>query len=429
MLYALLAIMGLGLVDSYFVSFLGTQELAAMGFIVPIAFTMTSVSLGLGMAISSLTSKLIGAHKLELAARLITDGFYLTISTSILLSIILAWQLEPIFTLIGAEAEIMPAIMAYMNTWLIGCVFLMLAQVCSSTFRAIGDTKTSANISIILTAINLFLDPLLIFGWGPVPAMGIQGAALATVIAVFSAALISLYYLGVKERLLLLQLPNWSHFKDNLKQLSGIAFPAMLANAIVPITGAVITSLVALFGTSAVAGFGVGGRIEAVSLIVVYALSATLPMFIGQNLGAGRKDRVALAITLAFKFVFGFQLLIYLILITFSEPISALFSNEPEVQNITKSFLWLIPVSYGFSGVVILTNVTMNVLGKPVIAMYINLVRLFLIYLPLAFFGSQLFDVKGLLIGVSIGNLFAFILAFALLKRVLKELNIALIWN
>ena len=87
-MYALVAIMGLGLVDSYFISFLGTNELAAMGFIVPITFTMTSVSLGLGMAISSLTSKLIGANHMNQAARLITDGFYLTIGTSVLLSLI-----------------------------------------------------------------------------------------------------------------------------------------------------------------------------------------------------------------------------------------------------------------------------------------------------------------------------------------------------
>ncbi len=426
MLYALVAIMSLGLVDSYFVSFLGTQELAAMGFIVPIAFTMTSVSLGLGMAISSLTSKLIGANRINMAARLITDGFYLTIITSIALSALLAWQLEAVFRLVGANEETIPAIMLYMRTWLVGCVFLMLTQVCSSTFRAIGDTKTSASISIILTLINLCLDPLLIFGYGPIPAMGIKGAALATVIAVAIATLLSFYYLGFKERLLLLKLPILTEFMENLRQLSHIALPAMLANAIVPITGAVITSLVALYGTHAVAGFGVGGRIEAVSLIVVYALSATLPMFIGQNLGAGEKERISIAITLSFKFVFILQLLVYLILALFAHPISTLFSDESLVQNVISDFLFIIPLSYGFGGMIILINVAMNVLGKPRIALYINLIRLLLIYLPLAYLGSYLFDLKGLLMGVAFGNILAFALAFALLKSTLKELDIQL---
>jgi len=367
MLYALVAIMGLGLVDSYFISFLGTEELAAIGFIVPIAFTMTSVSLGLGMAISSLTSKLIGANRTESAARLITDGFYLTVGVSILLSLALTWQLENIFLLVGAQAETMPAIMSYMHTWLVGCVFLMLTQVCSSTFRAIGDTKTSAVISVVLTLINLILDPLLIFGYGPFPALGIQGAALATVIAVCSAVCMAFYHLGVKEKLLLIQLPSWQVFKQNFNELIHIAIPAMLANAIVPITGAAMTSLVAVFGTQAVAGFGVGGRIEAISL---------------------------------------------------------LFSDDGSVQDVIKMFLWLIPASYGFSGMVVLINVSMNVLGKPRTALYINLARLFLIYFPLAYFGAQLYELKGLLLGITIGNIIAFALAFSLLKRTLSELKI-----
>lgn len=426
MLYALTAIMSLGLVDSYFVSFLGTQELAAMGFIVPIAFTMTSVSLGLGMAISSLTSKLIGANRFNLAARMITDGFYLTTFISIVLSALLAWKLESVFRLVGAQDETMPAIMNYMRTWLLGCVFLMLTQVCSSTFRAIGDTKTSASISIILTLINLCLDPLLIFGFGPIPALGIKGAALATVIAVGVATLLSFYHLGVKEKLLLIKIPVLNEFLANFNQLMHIAVPAMLANAIVPITGAIMTSLVAAYGTHAVAGFGVGGRIEAVSLMVVYALSATLPMFIGQNLGAGEKERVSVAIKLSFKFIFVLQLIAYILLVLLAHPISRLFSEEVLVQNVISTFLFIIPLSYGFAGMIILTNVAMNVLGKPRIALYINLARLFLIYFPLAYIGSQLFDLKGLLIGIAIGNIIAFILAFLLLKNTLRDLDIPL---
>ncbi len=427
MLYALLAIMGLGIVDSYFISFLGTQELAAMGFVVPIAFTMTSVSLGLGMAISTLTSKLIGANKYSLAARLITDGFYLTFFVSVLLSALLAWQLEPIFSLIGADKDTMPAIMAYMNTWLVGCVFLMLTQACSSTFRAIGDTKTSALISIVLTVVNIVLDPILIFGIGPIPSMGMQGAALATVFAVVISTLMAFYFLGVKEKLILTALPQWQLFKENLSNLLSIAIPAVLANAIVPITGAVLTSFVAVYGADAVAGFGVGGRIEAVSLIITYALSATIPAFIGQNLGADNKARVAEAIRISFSFVFFAQLIIYVLLAAFSVQISYLFSNETAVQNVIQLFLWVIPASYGLSSMVILTNVAMNVLGKPKIALYINLARLVIIYLPLTVIGGYLFELKGIFIGISIGNVMAFGLSFYLLVATLKGLKITLI--
>ena len=179
MMLALVAIMGLGLVDSYFISFLGTTELAAIGFIVPITTIITSFGLGLGMAVSSLNSKLIGANNSSLAARLITDAFYLTFLFSLISAVLLVWQLNAIFSLIGADQSTLPAIMDYMKLWIFAVPLVMLTMVCSSTFRSIGDTKTSANISITMTLINVILDPLLIFGVGPFPEMGMQGAALA----------------------------------------------------------------------------------------------------------------------------------------------------------------------------------------------------------------------------------------------------------
>jgi putative MATE family efflux protein len=424
MLFALVAIMSLGLVDSYFISFLGTDQLAAIGFIMPITFIVTSVALGLGMAISSLTSRLIGAERMGLAARLITDGFYLTAITALLVTLFLSLTLERVFLLIGADQNTLPYIYQYMHIWLFGTVVLMVTQVCSSTFRALGDTKTSAIIAISMTLINLILDPLLIFGVGPFPELGMQGAALATVIAVMVASIIGLYQLAVKERLLLRSLPTLEGFKGNFKQLVEIAIPAVLANAIVPITAAMLTTLVSRFGTDTVAGFGVGSRIEAVSLMIVYAMSATLPMFIGQNLGAGKPARVVAALSLSFKFIIILQLLIYAALMIFSGSIAALFSAEIVVQETIVLFLVIVPISYGLSGVVILINVSMNVLGKPKIALYINLLRLTVLYFPLAYFGSQAYGIKGLFVGVAIGNCLAFCLAIILLKRALREVNV-----
>jgi len=424
MLFALVALMSLGLVDSYFIGYLGTDQLAAIGFIMPISFIVTSVALGLGMAISSLTSRLIGEQRMNRAARLITDGFYLTGLFAIVATAILIFQLESVFTLIGADRQTMPYIMDYMHVWLFGTVLTMFTQVCSSTFRAIGDTKTSAIIAIVLTLTNLILDPLLIFGIGPFPRLEMQGAALATVIAVIISSAIGIYYLGIKERLLLVTLPKLSLFRENIQQLMSIAIPAILANAIVPITGAVLTRMVAEFGNDAVAGFGVGARVEAVTLMIVYALSATLPMFIGQNLGAQKPQRVLGALSLTFKFVLAFQLAIYLLLASAASPIAKLFSQAPSVQETIMWFLWIIPISYGMGGVVILINVSMNVLGRPKIALYINLLRLALFYFPLAYLGSQLFDIKGFFLGIALGNGLAFLLAMMLLKRVLLEKNI-----
>jgi len=425
MLIALVAIMSLGLVDSYFISYLGTDQLAAIGFVMPISFIVTGVALGLGMAISSLTSKLIGAERMERAARLITDGFYITAICALMVISLLLFQLENIFILVGADQQTMPHIMDYMLIWIFGTALIMFTHVCSSTFRAIGDTKTSAMIAISMTITNLVLDPLLIFGIGPFPELGMRGAALATVLAVVVSCAIGLYHLGVKERLLLTALPGLTPFKDNIQQLMSIAIPAVLANAIVPITAAVLTRIAANFGNDVVAGFGVGNRIEAVSLMIVYALSSTLPMFIGQNLGAQKPQRVLDALSIAFRFVVIFQFGIYVLLAFTAAPIASLFSDVSSVQDTIKWFLWIVPISYGTGGIVILINVSMNVLGKPKTALYINVIRLILLYLPMAYAGSQLYGVKGFLIGIALANISAFILAKMLLKQVLNEANIS----
>ncbi len=424
MLFALTAIMGLGLVDSYFISFLGTNELAAIGFATPITLIVTNIALGMGMAISSLNSKLIGANKHSQAARLITDGFFLTTVVASLVSIVLFAFMQTIFTLLGAEPETIPLISEYMNTWTLGVVLLMLTQVCSSTFRSLGDTKTSAQISIVLTITNLIFDPLLIFGLGPFPELGVQGAALATVIAVVVACALGLYHLTWKENLILLTLPALETLKHNFKALLDIAVPAVLANAIVPLSAAIMTSLVSYHGTDAVAGFGVGSRIEAVSILLVYALSATLPMFIGQNLGAGNKQRALHALRVSFKFVLISQLIIYAALALSANQLSALFSEQGSVREVIKLFLYILPISYGVSGIVILINVSLNVLGKPKVALYINVLRMCLFYIPFALIGSYLADLKGIFLGLSAGNLCAFLMAKQLLNRILVKQNI-----
>ena len=424
MLYALVAIMGLGLIDSYFLSQLGTTELAAIGFIVPITQIVTSFGLGLGMAISSLTSKLIGANRLGEAARLITNGFYLTAILSLISMAVLFWQMDAIFMLIGAKQAIMPTINEYMYLWVIAVPGVMFTMVCSSTFRAIGDTSTSAKIAISMTLANLILDPLLIFGLGPFPEMGMLGASLATVIAVIISTLLGVYQLAFKEKLLLLITPKWNAFKSNIQELLSIAIPAVLANSIVPITASALTRVVSILGTDAVAGYGVGTRIEAVALMVVYALSSTLPMFIGQNLGAQRKDRVAQAIRIAFRFIMLFQFALYVLLALSAGLIASLFSDDAVVQETIKLYLWIVPLFYGLSGIVILINVSVNVFGKPSIALYINIARLVFFYVPFSYLGIQWYGLTGFFIGIGLAHCSAYVLASIMLKRVLTELSI-----
>ena len=164
--------------------------------------------------------------------------------------------------------------------------------------------------------LNALLDPLFIFGAGPVPAMGIKGAALATLLAWMVGAVWILYLLAVKRNLILPRLLSLLELKAISGDILKIGLPAAGANMLTPIAGGVMTAVVASYGAEAVAAWGVGSRMESIASIVVLALSMTLPPFISQNVGANRFDRVHSAYMVSLKFVLFWQLFVFVVMLS-----------------------------------------------------------------------------------------------------------------
>jgi len=421
MILAIISMMFLGLVDTFFISMLGTKELAAASFVMPIYMLLVNFALGTGMGISSLTSRLIGEQKLEGAARFITDSYILAFAVSIIIALAMCLLIDPIFMLMGAEEDVMPDIRGYMYIILFGTPVLILTFITNSTFRAIGHIKASAIFSIQLSLLNLLLDPLLIFGMGPFPELGMPGAGLATVLAAFITWVCSFYVIGFREKLLDFTKPKIEHLKTNWRDLCAIAIPAIGANMMTPVAAAIMTALIARHGAEAVAGFGVGARIESMSLIIVFALSSTLPMFIGQNIGAGRGDRAYQALMMCLKFSIFFQIGVYFLLLLLSPLITTSFSDNATVISVLSTYLLIIPLTYSAHGVVVLVMVSLNVLKRPRTALKITMIRLLALYLPLAYLGSIFWGIPGLFIGAACGNVIAGVIAFRIIKGVCFE--------
>jgi len=421
MLLAIISMMLLGLVDSYFVALLGTGPLAAVSFTLPVTFTVISAGLGIGMSLGALVSRLIGAGKHEHAARLITDTQLFTFCVGLVLALMGFGLIEPIFKLLGATSEVMPDIKSYMHYWLLGAPFLMLILVTNNAFRAIGNVKASAWLSTLLAVSNAIFDPLLIFGVGPLPAMGVAGAALATLLAVLLTWFISLLTIWHKEKLLLLCWPGLSALVANWRRLLVIALPAMGSNIMTPVAAAILTAIIAQSGPESVAGFGVGSRIESVALILVFALSSVLPMFIGQNIGAGKPQRAYSALLIGLRFSLFFQAAVYLLLLLGSQFIASAFSSDERVVEVIRAFLLILPLTYGAHGVVILIMVCLNVLKRPKLALLTTLIRLLVLYVPLAFIGFQLAGATGMFVGAGLANIIAALVAYHLLRGVARQ--------
>ena len=408
----------LGIVDTFFISRLGTTQLAAASFVIPVYMVYVSLALGIGMGMSSLNSRLIGEGRFDDSRRLIRDGLIFAFIFAVTMAALGALTIDSLFRLLGAESNTLPFISRYMSVLLLGLPPLMLVTIGNSTFRSMGNIKMSATLAMVMSVMNIIFDPLLIFCIGPFPELGIQGAAWATMLAAFLTLGLSFYVLAFHEKLLDLTMPAIEHIKDHWKKILSIGIPAMGANMMTPLAAAIMTAMVASYGDEMVAGLGVGSRIEMLSLLVVMALSATLPMFIGQNLGAGHRDRARSALLGSLAFVLGFQVIIYILLLVFSSQIAAVFTNNTNVMEVIIWYLMILPLTYGAHGVVVLVMVSLNVLRRPRTALMLTIIRLMVLYLPLAWLGSQLMGIRGLFIGAACGNVLAGLIAYGIIRQI-----------
>jgi putative MATE family efflux protein len=417
----MVVLMTFGLVDTFFIGMLGTQELAAISFTFPVTFTVISLNIGLGIGTSAVIAKLLGAKQHSQAKETATGALMLTMVLAIVFAVFGVVTLEPIFRLMGADENQLSLITQYMLVWYGAGVFLAMPMVGNSVLRAYGDTKTPSYVMAFGGLINVVLDPILIFGWGPVPAFGIQGAAIATLVAWAVGLFYILYVLAVKRKLIEPRLLNWQELKRSTGGILKIGLPAAGANMLTPISAGIVTAFVAGYGPQAVAAWGVGGRLESIASIVVLSLSMSLPPFISQNFGANNIDRVKQAYSLCVKFVIVWQLIIFGILVLLSDVIANIFSNEPEVISIIVLFLVVVPLGYGTQGVTILTNSSFNAMHMPMSALSLNAMRLFVFFVPFSLLGSHWFELPGLFWAGVVANLAVGCIAFIWCKTILAS--------
>jgi putative MATE family efflux protein len=405
-----------GLVDTWFVSRLGGEELAALGFAFPIMMVVGSVAFGLGIGASSVIARAIGAGDRERVRRLTTDALALALLVVAALAATGLAVVEPLFAALGADGETLTHVVAYMSIWFPGMVFLVVPMVGNSAIRATGDTKTPAVIMVAAGGINAVLDPLFIFGLGPIEGMGIGGAALASVLARAGTLFVALWILARRDRMLAPRLPRLTELLASWRAITAVGVPAALANVAVPITMALLTRLVADYGDAAVAALGAGGRIEMLAIIPAMALGAGLGPFAGQNWGAGRVDRVRRALLLSVGFVVAWGAIAWLALAGGSSLLAPLFAEEVAVQANLRTYLVWATLGSGLLGAMQAVTGTLNAIGRPLDAAGLNLARMpLLLGLPTA--GGLLFGLPGLFAGIAAANALSGVGAMALARR------------
>ncbi len=420
-LFGIFTMMSQAFADMWFIGRVGDRELAALSFAFPILMIVTSVAIGLGAGTSSVVARAIGAHNHRRARRLATDSLILSFGITAIVSAIGYLTIEPLFKLLGAPEDMIPLISGYMTILYAGVPFVVVGMVGMSSMRATGDTRLPSMLMVIASVANVILDPILIFGIGPIPAMGLKGAALAALLARAAIFGGTLYFMRTRLDMLTFNKPDPGELKSSWADVLHVGIPAAGTNAIIPIATGVITAMLARYGPETVAGFGVASRVESLTLVMFYALSAVIGPFVGQNIAAGRADRIFEALRLCTIFCLGTGIVIALLLAFSGQWLPTLFSDNPQVTDVSSLFLIIAPISYGAYGMVMVMNASFNGMGKPMPAVHISVTRMALIYIPLAIVAERFFGITGIFVAYAIANIVTGVIAYTWARASVQE--------
>ena len=390
-----------------FIGQLSTAHVAAITFTFPLTMVLTSIALGISIGTSSVIARSVGQQSQSQSnsddvQRLGTHSLILvSVAMSVLAT--LCWlSLDPLFLALGAKPEMLPLIHSYLDIYLPGSIFFTTSMILGSIMRANGSATAPGVIMTVGSLIHLLLDPILIFGWFGLPAMELSGAATAMTLTRFGTLIVIMLFVFKKQMVL-----RKDHLRDFLassRRILHVGIPAIATNLIGPVTAAYITRLMANYGETAVAGFGVAGRIESVAAMLMFALSGSIGPFVGQNLGAKRIDRVRQGVRASYKFSLIWGFAVALPLFVFGEAISGLIDSSPEVIAVAALYLALVPWSYGCWGMLMMATASFNAVGKPLPSTALSFARMVIVYIPLASILDHYYSYRGIFIATLISN-------------------------
>lgn len=424
MVAAMAGMLLFNLTDTFFIGKLGKDQLAALTFTFPVILFFVSLALGIGTGTSAVVSRAIGEGNQQKVKRVTTDSLILIFLISLVGVIIGLLTIDPLFSFFGASGHILGYVKEYMLIWYSGVVFVMIPMVGNNAIRATGDTKTPAQIMMVAVVVNIILDPIFIFGWGPVPGMGIQGAAFATLISRATTLLAAIRILGFRDKMISFIRPKFSELINSFSLVLKIGIPTALTRILLPVGTGIITKMIATYGVAAVAAFGIGSRIEILAITPFIALSSVIGPFVGQNAGANLFQRIITAVKGSYIFVATFGIVAWLAISFSSQYLVSIFNNDAEVVRIGILYLWISPTGFAFIGLAMISSTVLNVMNRPIKSGMLSILQMFIIYIPLAWVLSMQFGLVGIYYGGPISYLIVGLLSIIITNREINNQRI-----
>jgi len=402
----------LEVVDLYFVGRLGAEAIAGVSMSLVLIITLMTVVIGLNTATMAFIARAYGAREYDRVGGILVHSMIAGAFFALMLAGIGYFFANDIIVALGATPTVASFGGRYLSVFLLGIGSMIELWILSSAFQSVGNARTPMIVMVIVNIINIVLNPLLIFGAGPVPAFGVVGSALATV-GSRSLGLILLIYvvLGGKTPL---TFSRSNRFDPSfLVRLFRVAIPNSVQSGMRSLSFILLMSVVAIFGSSAVSAYGIAIRLEFIALMPGFAIATAAAVLVGQNIGACRLDRAESGVRYALLLYGGIMAVTACVYFFFAEGLIGFFDPSGVSTVIGAGYLHTITPFYLLNAVAIILSFAMNGAGATTYPMFATTVALILVQIPLAIILPGLLGAG--IVGVWIAIVIAIIVQFGLL--------------
>jgi putative MATE family efflux protein len=394
----------------------GAAGLGATAVSFPIMFILIGIAAGVSMATAVLVAQFYGAKKYDLLKMVVDNSICLQLVLSAVLITSMVLSANFFLRLMDTPQEIFSMASSYLKISLLGIIFLYLSFTISQILRGLGDTIRPLIFMGTGVILNAILDPFLIMGIFPFPKLGLNGAAIASVISQAVSLIIALTYLNRKSHLVAIHFRKLRFDRHIMWLIARIGFPSTIEQCLISVGSAFVTKYVNFFGPAAIAAFGAGSRIDMVAMMPAIAIGMSATALTGQNLGAGKPERV--------KEVFKWALLLGTIIsgvvavfaFTFPRLILSMFTSSEPVLAIGIQYLRIVAPCYFLFALIFVSMGVVNGAGQTIIPMILTLISLWAVRVPIAWYLSQNTSLKskgiwvamaaGFLVTAAIGYLY-----------------------
>ena len=372
-------------VDIAFVSRLGTDAIAAVGITEALITVLYAIAVGLGMGVTAMVSRRVGAQRRERAAAATGQALWIGAVLSIVIGIAGAVYAEDMLRLMGATEGVIETGTGFAAVLLGGSASILYLFLLNAAFRGAGDASVALRSLWLANGLNIVLDPCFIFGLGPFPEMGVTGAAVATTIGRGVGVLYQLWYLFDGRGRLEFHVRNLAIEPALIGRMLMISVGGVGQFLISTTSWIVVMRIVALYGSTAVAAYTIALRMLEFVWLPAWGLGNAAATLVGQNLGADKPERAEKSAWRASRYNVVFMTSVGAVIVVLAPAISALFSSDPEVLRYGTSCLRILGLGFPMYAVGMIITQALNGAGDTSTPTYINLLCFWLLQIPLAY--------------------------------------------